>query len=239
MVNRRLLLWLGALLAIAGFCALGRWQLQRADTKQHMLDDAGRVLRERRAQPLSAAESRDDHGYAWVAGHGRLRPQPVLLLDNQRRGEQVGVRVLAVLEPRDARPLLVDLGWLPLPGDRRMPEPALPAGEIAVSGLLSAPPGAGIALGPSFVPVEPVGRSPRWLLTRVDIDELSKQLRLPLSRRVLRLDPALPIGYARDLELLPNTLPPERHRGYALQWFGLAFATLVAAVFVTLRPPSR
>jgi cytochrome oxidase assembly protein ShyY1 len=46
-------------------------------------------------------------------------------------------------------------------------------------------------------------------------------------------------GYARDLELLPNTLPPERHRGYALQWFGLAFATLVAALFVTLRPPSK
>jgi cytochrome oxidase assembly protein ShyY1 len=47
------------------------------------------------------------------------------------------------------------------------------------------------------------------------------------------------LGYARDLELLPNTLPPERHRGYALQWFGLAFATLVAALFVTFRPPPK
>ena len=239
MVNRRLLLWLGALLAIAGFCALGRWQLQRADTKQHMLDSAGAVLRERRALPLSTAESSQAREYAWVSGHGRLRPAPVLLLDNQRRGEQVGVRVLAVLEPRDARPLLVDRGWLPRPGDRRMPAPALPAGELALSGLLAPPPGAGIALGPSFVPIEPVGRSPGWLLTRVDIADLSQALHAPLSPRVLRLDPALPLGFARDLELLPNTLPPERHRGYALQWFGLAFATFVAALFVSLRPPPK
>jgi cytochrome oxidase assembly protein ShyY1 len=49
----------------------------------------------------------------------------------------------------------------------------------------------------------------------------------------------LPLGYARDLELLPNTLPPERHRGYALQWFGLAFATFAAALFVTFRPPPK
>ena len=46
-------------------------------------------------------------------------------------------------------------------------------------------------------------------------------------------------NYARDLELLPNTLPPEKHRGYALQWFGLAFATFVAALFVSLRPPPK
>jgi surfeit locus 1 family protein len=238
-VNRRLLLWAGALLLIAGFCALGRWQLQRAHGKESMLERAGSVLRERRALPLSEAQARDARGYDWVAGHGRLLPAPVLLLDNQRRGATVGVRVLAVLRPRDAQALLVDLGWLPLPGDRRMPEVRLPTQEITVSGLLAPPPGAGIALGPAATPIEPLGREARWLLTRVDPAALSTQLKLPLSARVLRLDPALPLGYARDLELLPNTLPPERHRGYALQWFGLAFATLAAALFVSLRPPKE
>jgi len=238
-LNRRLLLWAGALLLIAGFCLLGRWQLHRAETKQRMIESAGAVLRERRALPLSEAQARDARGYDWVAGHGRLLPSPVLLLDNQRRGAAVGVRVLAVLRPRDATAQLVDLGWLPLPGDRRMPDVRLPTQEIEVSGLLAPPPGAGLALGPAASPVEPVGREARWLLTRVDPAALSAQLRLPLSPRLLRLDPALPLGYARDLELLPNTLPPERHRGYALQWFGLAFATLVAALFVTLRPPPK
>ena len=240
MVNRRrLLLWTFALLLIAGFCALGRWQLGRAEAKQAMLGRADAALRDRRALPLSEAQARDAHGYDWVATHGRFLPSPVLLLDNQRRGEAVGVHVLAVLRPREGHAQLVDLGWLPVPGNREMPEPELPAGDVAIAGLLAPPSGAGLALGPSFAPIEPVGNAPRWLLTRVDIAELSRELKLPLSMRVLRLDPAQKLGYARDLELLPNTLPPERHRGYALQWFGLAFATFAAALFVTLRPPPK
>jgi cytochrome oxidase assembly protein ShyY1 len=236
-VNRRLLLWLFAAALVAGFAALGRWQLQRSEAKERMLESAGAALRERRALGFSAAELRDAQGYDWVAGHARVQAAPVLLLDNQRRGQRVGVRVLAVLHPREGRPLLADFGWLPLPGDRALPAIALPAGEVPVAGLLAPPPGAGLALGPSWAPVEPVGRETRWLLTRVDLDELSRELRLPLNARVLRLDPALRVGYERDLELLPNTLPPERHRGYALQWFGLAFATLCTALFLSLRRP--
>lgn len=75
----------------------------------------------------------------------------------------------------------------------------------------------------------------RWLLTRIDIAALAEGLHIQLAPRVLRLDPALPLGYTRDLDVLPNTLPPERHRGYALQWFGLALATLILALFLGFR----
>jgi cytochrome oxidase assembly protein ShyY1 len=237
-VNRRLVLWTGALLLIAGFSALGHWQLQRGAQKEGMLARASAVLRERRALSFSTAELRDPRGYDWVAGHARVQASPVLLLDNQRRGDQVGVRVLAVLKPREGRPLLADFGWLPLPADRRLPTLKLPQGELALAGLLAPPPGAGFPIGPAMsttaAPQDGVSTS---LLTRVDIPYLARQLGLPLAPRVLRLDPALRLGYARDLEVLPNTLPPERHRGYALQWFGLAFATLCTALFMHFRRP--
>ena len=55
------------------------------------------------------------------------------------------------------------------------------------------------------------------------------------ATRVLRLDPALPFGDERDLDLLPNTLPPQRHLGYAVQWFGLALTVLVVAVVLERR----
>jgi cytochrome oxidase assembly protein ShyY1 len=58
---------------------------------------------------------------------------------------------------------------------------------------------------------------------------------LELAPQVLRLDPALPLGHERDLGLLANTLPPEKHRGYALQWFGLSAATLVILIVLSLR----
>ncbi|MDG6348912.1 SURF1 family cytochrome oxidase biogenesis protein, partial [Luteimonas sp. 8-5] len=76
-------------------------------------------------------------------------------------------------------------------------------------------------------------------------DALAAQLGLAaLSPRVLKLDPAqsLPAdgpAYARDLDILPNTLPPDRHLGYAVQWFGLALAVLVTALVVTFRKSSR
>ena len=74
-------------------------------------------------------------------------------------------------------------------------------------------------------------------MTRVDLAAIAAEtgLSAPLAPRVLRLDPALRIGYERDLELLPNTLPPDQHRGYAVQWFALAAAVLATALILTFR----
>ena len=64
-----------------------------------------------------------------------------------------------------------------------------------------------------------------------------------LAPRVLRLDPKRQGDDAgvmlapgeRDLAILANTLTPERHLGYAVQWFGLAITVLVVALVLTLR----
>jgi cytochrome oxidase assembly protein ShyY1 len=65
----------------------------------------------------------------------------------------------------------------------------------------------------------------------------SRSARHPVPPRVVRLDPKLPGGYARDLDILPNTLPPERHLGYAVQWWALSIAVLVTALVLTFRKP--
>ena len=225
---RRLPLLLLGLLLSAGLARLGLWQLQRGDEKAAMLAGVQAVLAERR--PLPLAQAARPTGYTWAAGRGHFLPGPVLLLDNQRRGDAVGVQVLAPFQPQSGPPLLVELGWLALPPDRTLPLPAVPGGERDVRGLLMPPPASGIALGPDHV-VQ--GRD--WLLTRVDLPALRAASGLPLAARVLRLDPALPIGFARDLDVLPNTLPPERHRGYALQWFGLSATLLAITVFLFVR----
>jgi surfeit locus 1 family protein len=222
--------WLFAAALIAGFCALGNWQWQRGASKQAWVDAQSRVLAEREALSLAGQSLQDTDALAWVAGHGRFDAAPLLLLDNQRRGQQVGVRVLRVFRPDSGRALLVDLGWLPLPADRELPQPPVIADELELRGLLGPPPAAGLALGPDHT-VE----GDTWLLTRVDRAALAQSLGVELAPRMLRLDPALAIGHARDLEPLANTLPPERHRGYAVQWFGLAFATLVATLLLSFR----
>lgn len=232
-----LLGWTLALAAIALFANLGLWQARRAVEKQAMLDAAARVLGERAPQPLSrAADPARVHAYDWAAGSGRFDERGALLLDNQQRGGRAGVRVYRIFLPRGGAPLLVDLGWLPLGGERKLPSVPRPEGELALRGLLSAPPSVGIALGPG------IGREgENWLLTRVDTRAIAAATGLPvaLAPRVLRLDPALKLGFERDLELLSNTLPPDKHRGYSLQWFALAAAVLATALILTFRRPRR
>lgn len=230
-MKSKLLLWLFALALIAAFSSLGRWQLNRAAQKQALLDQQSRLQTDAAPQSLAELSRQSTRELAWVEGRGEFATTPDLLLDNQRRGDVVGVRIYRVFEPNGGRALLVDLGWLPLPPDRSLPALAPITGGQVVRGLLTLPPAGGIALGPAYAPTTPK----QWLLTRIDLAALSKALRVELAPRVLRLDPHLQIGYLRDLELLANTLPPERHRGYAVQWFGLAFATLITALLLSFR----
>lgn len=232
----RLLGWLLALVVIALFARLGFWQLARMHEKQAMLADVQAVLRARLPRPASAAaDPARAHDYDWTAADGTFVDGPAVLLDNQARDERQGVRVYRVFQPsaRGVAPVLVELGWLPVPGDRRMPSVAGIRGTVRIAGLLTPPPSAGLAH--AMAVAQPDGN---LLAVSLDIPMLRRALHAPaLAARVLKLDPKLPIGYARDLDILPNTLPPERHLGYAVQWFGLALTVLATALVLTFRRP--
>ncbi len=228
--------WTLAALAIVAFASLGRWQARRAVEKQAMLDATARVLARREARDLAvAADAGHGRDYAWAQGRGRFDARGPLWLDNQQRNGRAGVRVFRIFVPeRGAGPLLVDMGWLPLPPDRRMPPTTVPEGIVEVRGLLAPPPSPGLALGGGIA-----RQGEGWVLTRVEPEAIARETGMtrPLAPRVLRLDPALPFGHERDLELLANTLPPAKHRGYSLQWFALAAAVLATALLLTFRKP--
>lgn len=226
--------WLLAVVVAAGLSWLGFWQLGRMHQKQAMLDAVEQVLQQREPHPLAlAADAARTRDYDWAVGSGRFPDLPVVLLDNQQRNERAGVRAYRVFQPSapDAAPLLVELGWLPLPGDRTLPQVPRPPGDLRIAGLLAPPPSHGIMA--AVAAPQPGGQ---LLATGLDADGLRAQLRLPaLAPRVLKLDPDNPLGHARDLDVLPNTLPPEQHLGYAVQWFALALAVLAIALVLTFR----
>ncbi|KFL36501.1 hypothetical protein N788_12775 [Arenimonas donghaensis DSM 18148 = HO3-R19] len=230
MVKRRVLLAVFGLCLVLGFSALGRWQWNRGLEKQAMLE-AAVVARAEAPWPLSAAASGE--GVNRAAGQGRFLDTPPLWLDNQRRGARVGVRLYCAFQPHSGPALLVDLGWLPLPGDRKLPREACPRGEAQLAGLLSPPPAVGLKLGEGL---QSRDGGQRWLALHLEPANVARAWGLSaLAPRVLRLDPSLPLGHERDLEVLANTLPPEKHRGYAIQWFGLAIATLVVILLLWFR----
>lgn len=247
MSRRRTLLvgWSLAMLAMVAFVGLGLWQSRRAVEKQAMLDAAAQVLQQRQPVPLlQASDHARARSYDWAVGTGEFSNAQPLLLDNQMRGGRAGVRVYRLFYPDAPLPytaagnaILVDMGWLPLAGDRTLPKVSFPvSNRIEVRGLLAPPPSTGLALGAGIA-----RQDDAWLLTRIDLAAIGQLVngarRLTLAPRVLRLDPGMPLGFERDLEVLPNTLPPERHRAYAWQWFALALAVLATALILTFRKP--
>lgn len=233
--HTRLIGWVAAIVVIIGFCQLGRWQLQRMHEKQALLDQQ----RPARARSLSLAEAQAaPPQLRWVEDRGRFLPGTVLL-DNQTRAGRAGIKVYQPFRSNGGAQVLVDLGWLPMPADRQLPEITPLPGPARIAGLLAPPPATGIALGPALTPAAQPGV---WLANRIPPDEVAAALKLParsLRTPVLRLDPALPGGYARDLDLLPNTLPPSRHLGYAVQWFALALTVLIVALVLEWRARRR
>lgn len=237
-MNRRApTLWIGwtvAMLLIVAGCVLGSWQLSRMHQKEAMLASVGTVLRARATRPLEiAAQEARAQTYDWAAGEGRFLTQPAWLLDNQQRDGRPGVRVFRLFQPDGgSTPVLVEMGWLAVSAARELPVvgPA-PNERIEVRGLLLPPPSGGLLAGAE-------SQTPDGQHLVIALDPATIAARSGVARiapRVLRLDPDLPIGHARDLDVLPNTLPPERHLGYAVQWFALAAAVLIIAVLLTLR----
>jgi len=230
--------WTLALAVMALFCVLGSWQFGRMRLKQAMLDDVAAVMEQRAPAPWAQALARAD-GYDWVRGSGEFAEAAAVLLDNQTRDGRAGVRVYRVFVP-DAEqpgdilpPVLVDLGWLALDGARTLPAIPRPEGPQWLQGLLAPPPSSGLANAPAHSAGDDVILT--VALTSSNLPALLHQSRL--AARVLRLDPELPLGYARDLDILPNTMPPERHLGYAVQWYALALTVLITALLLTFRKP--
>ena len=202
--------------------ALGLWQLQRADQKRDLVDQ----LQERRAMPvLDAANLQADlqQRFRRVAVMGEYIRDHDVLLDNQIRDGVAGYTQLSPLRLAGGQGvLLVNRGWLAVGSDRRWwPVTRVPIGLLRQEGILDRPARPGLQLGDSIVVAD------GWPLVLLEFDALEVEQHLG--------EPVLPLVLVAADQALPVALPgfgPQRHLGYALQWFSLAFALLVIFVVV-------
>ena len=210
---------------VAAFVALGLWQLRRADYKVALL---ARFAQAAHAplQPFAAVEKvSGDAAYPHATVRGQFLPDRVYLLDDQMRADQLGVVAYASFRPdnRD-RVLLVALGFLPRQGvAQSLPDlPPLRAGETTLTGIYASAPRPGLKLGGNRLPAQT-----KWpkLVTYIDLSDIAADLGRTLYPRVLLLDPDPATTYVRLW--VPDTMPPARHRAYALQWFTFALAAVV------------
>jgi surfeit locus 1 family protein len=216
-------------LALAAFISLGSWQLGRAREKQALADSFVAGSRE-----ILDATGLDFAGlprYQQVRLHGAYDASRQILLDNMPSSAgRPGYRVLTPLERSDGRGwVLVDRGWVPLGATREdLPDVAVDAGEREVSGILDGLPVPGLRIGPAAAPE--ASDWPRVMLFPTEAD-VESALGVEVESRIVLLDPEAPGGFERAWRPALG-FGPERHLGYAVQWF--AFAIVAVVIFIAL-----
>jgi surfeit locus 1 family protein len=220
-----------ALLSIA--VALGWWQVGRAREKQAMIESFQRGTQ-------SSVELKGDVTvdellrYQHVRTEGHYEPTHQVLLDNMpSQTGRPGFRVLTPFRREGSeRLLLVDRGWVPLGATRQdLPSVFVSPGFRAVSGRLDTLPAPGVRVGDAGV-----AGDTSWprVLNFPQQPDIEKVLGGKVESRIVLLDPAAPDGYERVWRPAMQ-FGPERHLGYAIQWFALAIAGLVVFIALSLR----
>lgn len=221
------------LLAIGVLVKLGFWQLDRAEEKQLLFADY-ESQQTNEARPLSSIKdlNANKHRFTYVSVIGEFQPAPVLLLDNQIQDGTVGYNVLGFFQP-DSPELtvqLVNLGWIPAPTLRSdIPEIELPDGKLKLTAYLYFPNSNELTQN-SF---EYAKDNDSVRIQEAAPNALSQEFNLTPRSHLLLLETPKNIGWQRDWE--PQVMKPEKHYGYATQWFSLAVTCLVIFVIAVIK----
>ncbi|AMW86668.1 Cytochrome oxidase biogenesis protein Surf1, facilitates heme A insertion [Pseudomonas yamanorum] len=195
---------------------LGFWQLSRGQEKQALLE----IYAERRAaEPMSSTQLQaiEDPAFRRVHLRGQFDAEHSVLLDNRFRDGKVGVEVLQPFHDQaSGQWLLLNRGWLPWP-DRRTP-PAFTTPEQ----LLNLDAWVYVAPGETFqLHADPAGAQWPRLLTALHPEALWAELGRSGFAYEMRAE-AGPGTYETNWPVV--AMGPEKHLGYAVQWFAMALA---------------
>lgn len=221
------------MLAVIVLCTgLGFWQLERADEKEHLLEQ----IRLGRAQPLPQevleAQLWNDTSsapaplavlapYSQYQLYGIYDPDRSILLDNRTYEGRVGYHLLTPFRLIGTAPnsqphwILVNRGWIEAPR-LRSERPQFETPLLPVSIQVQAK-----ALQSDLQP-EPLNLTWPVRVQQLSALQLSEITGHPLPDYEFRLSDAGQPGVMVPRPTSPN-MQPEQHIGYSVQWFALAF----------------
>ncbi|HET9679132.1 MAG TPA: SURF1 family protein [Gammaproteobacteria bacterium] len=217
-------LWptLAFIVVFPALLALGFWQLDRAEQKRDIFNAFASGAQE----VVTLMGAKLPARYQRVKLQGRYISEHQFLLDNMIHDGHAGYYVLTPFVLNSGDWLLVNRGWLPLRGSRQT-LPALVVGneQRTIIGRVDNLPVPGIRLDKKT----PTGGWPR-VMQFPTIEQLEAQLDHGLLDGMILLNAKEPNGYVRSWQ--PQIMPPQRHLGYAVTWFGLAATLLVIYLVV-------
>jgi surfeit locus 1 family protein len=225
--NWKLLLFVVIFLPIT--VRLGFWQLDRADEKR-VLAEQFTVLVDLPAADFQQLSPKERKNYRPVTAMGRFNQQ-VFLLDNQVYQGKFGYEVIQGFELSDGELLLVSRGFLPGNLDRSiLPEIKTPTQPILLSGYLYK------SLDSLELADNQLSKTYPQVIQNPSGEKLYKHL-LKSDRIghpfLLRLAEESPYSFAAHWQII--NVSPEKHLGYALQWFLMAAVLLLMFLYASIK----
>lgn len=215
-------------LLLALLCSLGFWQLSRGEQKKLLIEQQ-QVAATAEALDLNPQTMVDKEAFRYrrvmLSGHYDQTHQ--VLIDNQILDGKPGYLVLTPFLPDNGTPaVLVNRGWVGLGASRGiLPNLDVNTPVRQIQGRINHFPEPGIRLKGGEIP----GDTWPVRVQVIDSQLLADKLAYALADYQIELDPAQSEGYQRRWKTAV-AIPPEKHRAYAVQWFGLAL-TLTALFF--------
>ncbi|MGB3727567.1 MAG: SURF1 family protein [Glaciecola sp.] len=206
--------------AIVIMLSLGFWQLERKAEKETRL---AHIAHAKVQAPISLSSLVANPGqyqdYS-LSLSGRFIDR-VFYIDNKLHEGRPGYHVVAPYQTERGI-AMVNLGWVPsLVNAKRdvLPEYTLPTDHSSISAIVYLPTKNTLVTETN----RNYGEFPA-VLQQVDLDEISGHLSAPVLPFILRMENNSNSDYVRNWTII--TMAPEKHLGYAIQWFGLAIAAL-------------
>ncbi len=203
------------------FIWLGVWQLHRYHYKKILMNNYQSRL-QAAPKPFSDIKN-EDIQFQSVIVKGRYLKDSVMLIQNRLYQGRLGFEVLTPFQVADSEKLLlVDRGWIEKPANQAIPKVTLDQEVLTTTGYIKLLDEHQFILGKNILYplIHPL------TMQKIDIAELSKLTHFSYYPFVLRLALSEQNGFVRDWTI--TAVEPERHMGYAIQWFVMAFVLMLA-----------
>lgn len=234
---------LAVVLLLPAFLWLGSWQLDRAAFKRERLA-AFEAAAPSDVLSMSQAvrnqyDATDGVGVRHVVAEGAYDADRHIFLEQMNHGGKAGFYVLTPMRLTDARErwVMINRGWVERDyATEALPAlPALGAEPRELRGLLKGLPVPGLRVASAVPSAEGLTFPLAMLYPRAS--DLEQVLGGPVYDGMLLLDPAAPDGFVRQWQ--PRIDGPQKHMGYAVQWFSFAGTLLALYLILNVKPADR
>ncbi|KTC66569.1 Uncharacterized conserved protein (plasmid) [Legionella adelaidensis] len=217
-------------LALVSFClfiSLGFWQLKRAEEKRDTLMKYNSLSSQ--SSLVRVDKGRLPENFQPIQLKGVYLPF-VLYLDNQFYHHNIGYDVLTPFLLQDGNIVLIDRGWIQALSTRdTLPKIQTPSDLLTVRGYVYYPPRKSWFLGQLFERKN----SSLAVIEYIDPKLISQFLHKSAYPFIIRLNQNDAHGFVREWPI--TNFSPERHIGYAIQWFGFALVTILLFLALNLK----